>query len=533
MKNKMKMTALLAASLAIGVAAFAQTKDNRLFLDLKDADIYSAVAALSRQTGLQFVIADRGKDYSLITLSLRDATPEDAIRNICVAAGARFERDGSGVYVIRFGPPTAEPVVAPVKVASEPNFPVRIRPRRADAVHILQQLTGRFTYDPDQGIREEYNKRGVSFRPASPSPVSIPLYQGGVLAPSLSVAEQNPAPKAPGDVNREIWLPGDTVRQGTLGGGGGAGGFGGQPGGGGGVGGGAGGGATQLTPGEGLVPDGIDYISYDPSDGSLVVQGTPTAVERLRNLIDLFDVRPMQVEIKVEFITTSQSVTKSFGIDWTLQRGAVFTGVRPGSFARTGDPIFLNYSNGNLVTRLRTFLLEGDGKVVNAPVVRTLNNQSANVFQQTQTTIFTATVASGAGGNITSYTPVAVSVTSQLSVRPRIQQEDNGDYYITMTLAPQISEFGQIRRSPDGQEIPDQLSQGVFVSTIVKDGDTIVLGGLNRTQTTNTVSKFPILADIPILGQFFRSTRQERNDQELLIFVTPRVIRDEGYITGP
>lgn len=533
LKFGMKKLALMSLFAVAASMSYAQVAAQKLFLDLKDADIYSAVAALSRQSGLQFVVADRDKEFRLITLSLRDVSPEDAIRHICTAAGGFAHRDESGVYIIRFGEAKA-PEVKPIQVVREASFPVRIRPRRADALHILQQILPQGSFDPDAGFRETVNTTFSKRNQNQGTQIFVPTYQGGIVSPTLQSAEQNPGATAPREVN-QIWLPGAEARQAGFGapgqGGGGAGqGFGGNAG----QGAGQGAGATTLTPGEGLVPEGIDYISYDPADGSIVVMGTADAVNRLRQLIDFYDIRPIQIEVVVEFITTSQSLSKSFGIDWQLNRGAVFAGVRPGTFTRAGDPVFINYSTGNLVTRLRAQLLQGEGKVVNAPRVRTLNNQIAQVAQQAQTTFFVPTITGSAGGNIVSYTAQNIPITSGLIVRPRAQQEDNGDYYITLSLAPQIQEFGQFRTSPDGLTVvPDTLSQLINVSMWVKDGDTVVLGGLNRTQTSTEINKFPILGDLPILGQFFRRTVQERNDQELLIFVTPRVIKNEATSFAP
>jgi type II secretory pathway component GspD/PulD (secretin) len=331
-------------------------------------------------------------------------------------------------------------------------------------------------------------------------------------------------PTDSGTVNgsaNDISIPGEAAfqRSGGAGGGGGALGGGGAAGGGGA--GGAGGGALQA--GTGFTPDGIRRVTYDPTDNSLIVEGDDEAIQQLRQLVAFFDQVPKQVVIKVEFITTSQSIIKSLGMDWLYQRGAVNAGNRPGTLARVSDPIFINYATGNITTRLRTLINEGDGKTVNAPLVRTLNNQTAIVNQTTQTTVFLASTTNGAGGVTTTFNPTTLTINTGLQVRPRI----NDDGWVTMTLAPQISDFGQVRRGPDGQEIPDVLSQQIRVVARVRSGQTIALAGLNRKSTTNSTSRFPILSDLPIIGQLFRSSSVQRNDSELLIFVTPYVVEDD------
>jgi type II secretory pathway component GspD/PulD (secretin) len=341
------------------------------------------------------------------------------------------------------------------------------------------------------------------------------------------------APQAVGNQS-EIMIPGGVDQRGGIGAGGGGtqrgggagnlqGGAGqGNPGQGGGQ------GNVTLTGGDGFVPDGIDQISYDPTDNSIIVRGTDSAIQELERLIARFDVAPRQVEIKVEFVTTSNSLEQSFGIDWLFQRGQVVIGNIPGTQARTGDPFFVNFATGGLTTRLRALMLEGYGTVVNAPFVRTLNNQPATVFQTIQTFIFLTQTQVTTVGVINTVTPFPVNAQSFLQVKPRINADDT----ITISISPQLAEFGQIRRGPDGTEIPDLLTQGIQVSTIVKNGETIVLGGLNRKQETNTFQRFPILSELPIIGNLFRSTSRRVNNQELLIFITPRIVEPDGSPGG-
>jgi general secretion pathway protein D len=127
----------------------------------------------------------------------------------------------------------------------------------------------------------------------------------------------------------------------------------------------------------------------------------------------------------------------------------------------------------------------------------------------------------------TVYTPVQLPAFSTLSVRPRI----NDDGTVTMLLAPQITQLGQIRRGPDGTAIPDISNQAISVAARVRSGDTIVLAGFTQKQDQGTQSKFPVLGDLPIVGQFFRSTSKDVNNSELLIFVTP-IIEDAETATG-
>lgn len=534
LRRRLTTTAVAVATLA-STLAFAQDSAlaKRVDLFLKDADLLLATQMLTRQTGIQFIIAPTSDPFPKINLSLSGKTAEEAIQYLCQAAGAWAERDDSGVFIIRKGEKPAAPVATTPGVKA-PSIIKKIKLLHGDPKAIYEQLTTGYVLDPDRGFKEinafMRQNNGLSQLPGS----NVYVVGSGNYGPTAQpISNHNQSIMANPNVDNggNVLLPGETGQlspggrggggQGGLGQGGGLGGGLGQGGGGQG----AGQGAGQLNFGQGLLSgiDGIDGITYDPTDNSFVVRGTDEAIRKLQQLISLFDVAPKQVIIKVEFITTSQSVARSLGFDWLYQRGSVFTGNRPGSFIRSGDPIFLNYSTGNIITRMRTLLSEGYGKVVNAPLVRTLNNQTAAVAQAVQTTIFTNQVINGAGGVTTVPVLNTVTVTTGLVVRPRI----NDDGYITMTLTPQIQDFGQLKRGPDGQEVPDQLSQTINVVARVKSGNTIALAGLTRKQVTNSTSRFPILADLPIVGQFFRSNSTQRNDSELIIFVTPYVVEDD------
>lgn len=276
------------------------------------------------------------------------------------------------------------------------------------------------------------------------------------------------------------------------------------------------------------MPSTIDFISYDPTDNSLIVRGTSEDdIAELQRTISLFDQPPKQVLIKVEFITTTQNLSKSLGYDLLYQRGSLFAGNRPGSYANPADVNFLNYATGNLTMRLRTALSEGKGQVVTAPILRTLNNQPASVFSNFTTTIFLPQISQGGGGgggNVTTYTPINLNIPTFLTIAPRI----NDDGYITVFLAPQISNIVGSSRSPDGiQVVPNFVTQGVNVVARVRNGETIALAGLTTKSYDNSVSRTPILSDLPIIGQFFKGSSTNKSTSDLLIFVTPTIIEDD------
>ena len=537
LKKTLVKVACLGA-LALSQFAFAQegALSKRVNLYLRDADLLHATQALTLQTGIEFVISGDTTGFKKINLSLEDKTAEDAIKYICQAAGAYAERDENGVFIIRTGKPKPAEVGTTENVAvAKPIITRKVKLMKADPVQVYRHIAYDIVMDPMEGWRE-MSRFGQEMNPQKG------LQSGGLTVISGANADLRPlsAPISTSAIQRDgtgIQLPDESANQrgggggggGQPGGGGGAGQpGGGPPGGGGGQPGGGGGSFSSLVGGQGFVPSGVTRLSYDPSDNSIIFQGTDQAYQELLDLLEIFDVAPQQVIIKVEFITTSNSLDKSLGIDWLYERGSIFAGNRPGSFARSNDPIFINYATGNITTRLRTLLSDGWGRVVNAPLVRTLNNQLASVVTSTATTVFVNTVVNGPGGVTIVPNPQTLTVTSQLIVRPRI----NGDGTITVGLAPQIQDFGQLRRGPDGQEIPDQLSQAINVVARVKSGQTIALAGLTRKSDNFSQSRIPILSDLPIIGQLFKGRNSQQSVSELIVFVTPSIVNEDEYGLG-
>jgi len=521
----------------LSVAMAQQSSDVRVDLNLKDADMMVATNTLFQRTGIQFVIQPSSDPYQKVTLKLDGVTPEDAVRYICQAAGAYFKRDENGVYIISHSKPPVEapPVTAPTK---SPKILKKLRLMKAGSREVYEMLLYGMATDGTRSLRElqkfakmgsETDRERIFGNTQGPSVIPNTGFQPVQASPQTG-------PLTAVESGADIRLPGaEGAAQGFGGGGGGRGGGGGGVGGGqgGGVGGGQGGqgggqGNVNLAGGTGLVGESIDFITYDPTDNSLVVRGNEDDINQLQTYISMFDVAPRQVEIKVEFITTTDQLTKDFGAEFLYQRGTMFAGTTPGTFVNTADPVFFNYATGNVSMRLRTSLSEGTGKVVAAPIIRTLNNQPAQVQSTIQTSVFynTQTVSNGTVISTPNY--ITLTAFTGLAVAPRI----NEDNTITVSLSPQVSNFVGFSTGPDGQQIPNQATQSINVVARVKNGETIVLGGLNQKNENESQNKVPVLAELPIIGQFFRQTSKSRNDSELLIFVTPTIIDDETTSPG-
>ncbi|MFN3689559.1 MAG: type II secretion system protein GspD, partial [Fimbriimonadales bacterium] len=237
------------------------------------------------------------------------------------------------------------------------------------------------------------------------------------------------------------------------------------------------------------------------------------------------DIPPKQVLIRAEFVTVSRNDAEKFGIDWNLARVNLQTGTA-GLADRTA-PIFVNYASGNLVANLRALLSQGRGRVVNAPIVVTQNNSPATVVFSTTDYIEQQFVVFNQVGQPTTFTqPVPFFAPTQLTVTPRV----NADGTITLALYPQVSTIGRVRVG--ARDLPRFDTQFVFTVRRIKNGETMVLGGVVTRSDNSVTTKVPLLSDLPVIGQFFRSRDRAIVETELLIFVTATVLDDDENLGG-
>jgi type IV pilus assembly protein PilQ len=175
----------------------------------------------------------------------------------------------------------------------------------------------------------------------------------------------------------------------------------------------------------------------------------------------------------------------------------------------------LNLGSGNLVN-IELSALEADnrGKVVSSPRVITADKKKAVISQGTEIPYLTA-AASGAT------TVVFRPAVLELSVTPRITPDDR----IIMDLDVKKDSVGALINSAAGP-VPTIETKKVSTQVLVDNGDTIVLGGIFEQTTRTTVDKVPFLGDIPFVGVLFKRTSKQDDKTELLIFVTPKIVKD-------
>jgi type IV pilus assembly protein PilQ len=304
-------------------------------------------------------------------------------------------------------------------------------------------------------------------------------------------------------------------------------------------------------------------ISVDPGTNQLLVQETAENLREIRRWVQNLDIPPRQVLIESRIVIVNDDFGKELGVRMgsTIVRenssdGIIsMTGTSAGSdtivgsalesLATTGSPLpvligsALERYNVNLPVvnpagvmnlaildgdylldlELSAVQAEGKGEIVSTPRVITANNMEARIEEGVE---IPYQEASSSGATTTQFKEAVLSLT----VTPQITPDDR----IIMDLLVTKDSVGELVASATGGFVPSIDTRSVQNRVLVNDGQTVVLGGIYETETRDSISKVPVLGDIPGLGYLFRSRTQVNNKSELLIFVTPRILRDGASI---
>ena len=258
---------------------------------------------------------------------------------------------------------------------------------------------------------------------------------------------------------------------------------------------------------------------------SLLIMATPRQYIKIEEALDLLDIPPLQVLIEVTIMDVILTEDLAYGMQWFFKDDGSYT-----QELTLGDalnfPSTLSYSavkaTGDVVVLLNMLAADGKVDVLSSPSVLVRNNEKASIKVGDQQPISTALVG-----------PDGVIVASS------VEYKDTG---VLLEIKPTVNTSGTVnvdivQEVTDTGDIDDATGQRAFLRRSIKsnvsvvDGETIVLGGLIRTNNAETESGVPGLRDIPILGFFFSKTIMSQIRSELIIMMTPKVIRNSDEKT--
>ena len=300
-------------------------------------------------------------------------------------------------------------------------------------------------------------------------------------------------------------------------------------------------------------------VAIDERTNTLLVQDVADRLDNIRRMVAVLDIPIRQVLIESRIVVVNDDFTRDLGVRF----GATYvtdnssdgiistTGSSVGSdiitqsaidnLNNTGTPFPVivpgidDRFNVNLPVQnpagswalaildddylvdleLSAAQAEGRGEIISTPRVITANQKEASIEQGVEIPF---QEASSSGATTTQFKKAVLS----LRVTPQITPDDR----IIMDLHVNQDSVGENVPSATGGFVPSIDTREVITQVLVNDGETVVLGGIYETETRETVNKVPVLGDIPGLGRLFKQTSDVSNKSELLIFVTPRILRE-------
>lgn len=269
---------------------------------------------------------------------------------------------------------------------------------------------------------------------------------------------------------------------------------------------------------------------------TIIVFDYPENVETVGEMLGEIDVRPLQVLVEATILSATLTEDTQFGVDWQLLLGNANTAGQ--AFIGDHSKDFITSQNiGQVITKSGGFAIgfahDNIAAVVNAiesvsdvtilanPKILAVNKQLGQVYIGTKVGYESQTTVS-MDTQLTSQVEF-LDTGTKLSFRAYI----GNDGYIRMDIHPKDSS-GNLKEN----NIPDETSAELLSNIIVKDGETVVIGGLFRDTITSNKTQIPILGDLPIVGGVFRGVNDQVKREEVIILLTPHIIYEPNETAG-
>ena len=318
----------------------------------------------------------------------------------------------------------------------------------------------------------------------------------------------------------------------------------------------------------------VGSIKADERSNQVIIQALPDRMQDIERLIAALDKKTKEVLIDTKIIKVKLSDQLDSGFEWegimqaAKQFGTSYLGSYPFSVLQSSTASwqsrsdFLNTQgeigaypfSGNtasvsastkvspgekmhigIIDRRRDFdvlvkFLQTLGKtqILSNPKLAVINNQEAKIHIGERQAYVTTTTTTGQTTSTVSEEVTFVDVGIQLAVTPTI----NDDGFVTMKVKPEISSVVSTLTTPSGNKIPIIDTSMAETTVMIKDGATIIIGGLRKEEKTSTSEGLPILSKIPLLGHLFSSKTGKTERTELLVMLTPHIVGGDSLTTG-
>ena len=268
----------------------------------------------------------------------------------------------------------------------------------------------------------------------------------------------------------------------------------------------------------GLLPTFLySFLHVNEAQNAVVVTAPTQMLDKIRSDFTKVDIAPPQIMIEALAV----EVASTEDLDAALATAYRHDHITASTNTATGDISYRTVGElpHQFFAELKALIASGKARVRSTPRMAAVNGQSADLFIG-QTRFIKVSINTSAGKQ--EYIQ-GVDVGVKLQVRPWT----GGNGEITVGIQPEVSNISEQERETG---LPVISTRRAETTVRVKDGETVMIGGLTQTQDYRTRSKVPILGDIPILGALFQSTKTSSINSELVVFVTPHILTDTGRL---
>ena len=271
-------------------------------------------------------------------------------------------------------------------------------------------------------------------------------------------------------------------------------------------------------------------MAVDRRLNAIWLRGSPDYIARMKAMIAAIDVPLDSVVLETQFVELTEQGQKAIGIDFANSNGqiglvtfhsgeAILPGVVQGCDGGSSD-CSGHVTSAGFQAALYAQILKGNGKIISKPRIAAQSGSTAKIITGDALPILTAITLSGVNGVSQQVQYVNVGVTLQIA--PRVSNDGFVSSHVYCVVSS-VTGFSQ--------GYPTISQRQAETSATVRDGDSFVIGGLSQDSMINTKSKVPLLGDIPLVGQAFRTDRSTRSKTELYIVVTPHIVHRVGSQT--
>jgi type IV pilus assembly protein PilQ len=289
-------------------------------------------------------------------------------------------------------------------------------------------------------------------------------------------------------------------------------------------------------------------VAHDERSNQLIIKDVQEGLKNVTELVKKIDLRTPQVLLETQIVEADRNLARELGSELGFQYiqspstgngtglnfpsaiaigGSAGAGGLASSFPVAGSAVSMLFdsADGTKSLEARLSQLEGEGRVrvISRPAVATTNNKAAEIKSVKKIRIPLPnsgnTIGVGSGANANGAGAIATEAV-EAGIILNVTPQASPDYYILLDIKAKSSSFER-----DGlTTLPTEIERSASSTVLVSSGETFALGGIYKILEADTLNGVPFIKDIPFVGTFFRKTTTSNRDEELLFFITPRIV---------